>query len=245
MPPERLAPHAPAPVLAVTGDLFAGLSRLRHGRRSLHPKGRAYRATLELHPPAGAAPGSPFFATPATYAATVRFSRGFGLPQPLPELLGIAVRLHDARGPGVDQDLLVSSSGRRPLLRRVLLPGREGFFGGWFSSVLPYRIGGRRSVFGLHAITPPLGPEGPDLARLDATARAGGLAFALLLAREPFGRWVRTGTLRIGEPLGARENEALSFAAWTTSEDVRPVGLLNTLRAGAYPGSRRGRGLAE
>jgi hypothetical protein len=243
MSPDRPAPHAPAAVLDVTGDVFAGLSRLRHGRRSLHPRGRSYRATLELHPPAGTAPGSPLFSTPATYAATVRFSRGFGLRQPLPELLGIAMRLHDARGPGVDQDLLVSSSGRRPLLRRVLIPGREGFFGGWFSSVLPFRIGGRRSVFGLHAVTPPVGPEGPDLERLDATARAGGLTFALVLAHEPFGHWVRVGTLRIGAPLPPEESEALSFAAWTTAEDVRPVGLLNTLRAGAYPGSRRGRGL--
>lgn len=245
MSPDRPVPHAPSPVLRVTGDVFAGLSRARHGRRSLHPRGRAYRGVLELHPPAGAADGSPFFSTAADYAATVRFSRGIGLPQPLPELLGIAVRVHDARGPGADQDLLVSSSARRPLLRRVLLPGREGFFGGWFSSVLPFRVGGRRAVFGLRALTPPVEPDGPDLERLDATARAGGLTFALMLAEEPFGRWVRMGTLRVGEPLPAEESEALTFAAWTTGEDVRPVGLLNTLRAGAYPGSRRGRGLAD
>jgi hypothetical protein len=40
----------------------------------------------------------------------VRFSRAGGLPEPLPDALGVAVRLPGAYGPGRDQDLLVTSS---------------------------------------------------------------------------------------------------------------------------------------
>jgi hypothetical protein len=69
-------------------------------------------------------------------AALLRFSRGAGLPEPLPDALGVAIKLPDAHGPGADQDLLLTSSSDRPLLRRLLFPARS-FLRGAFSTALP------------------------------------------------------------------------------------------------------------
>ena len=48
----------------------------------------------------------------------------------------MAIKLPDAHGPGIDQDLLLTSSADRPLLRRLLFPA-SSFVRGAFSSALP------------------------------------------------------------------------------------------------------------
>lgn len=231
-PPESRRPKV---VLAPVGLVFGTLAGVRRDR-SMHGPGIAHRGRLELDPPAGLVDGAPLFERRAAFDATVRFSRGIGLPQPAADLLGVAIRVHDAHGPGEPQDLLVTSSGGRPVTRRMLLPARDGFFGQWFSSVLPYRVGTRRTLLGLRATAPATG-SGTDFERLEATARAGGPEFALALADGP--GWTRVGTLRIGERLPDEEAATLVFDPWTTSGGIRPVGVLNRLRAGAYPASRR------
>jgi hypothetical protein len=75
----------------------------------------------------------------------LRFSRAAGLPEPLPDALGVAVKLPDAYGPGADQDLLVTSSIDRPLVRRLLFPATI-FVRGAFSTALPYQLGDQRVV---------------------------------------------------------------------------------------------------
>lgn len=203
----------------------------------MHGPGVAYRGRLEMAPPAGLG-DAPFLSRTATYDATVRFSRGIGLPQPAADLLGIAVHVPDAHGPGVPQDLLVTSSGGRRGTRRMLLPARDGFFGQWFSSVLPYRVGDRRTVLGVRAATRPSG-TGTDFERLEATHAAGGLRFALALASGP--GWRAIGTIHADERLDDETAQALAFDPWTTGPGIRPVGVLNRLRAAAYPGSRGAR----
>lgn len=205
----------------------------------MHEPGIAFRAVLELDPPEGFVRGAPLFAEPASYGATIRFSRGIGLPQPWADLLGIAVRVHDAYGPGLVQDLLVTSSSGRPVARRMLLPSRDGFFGQRFSSVLPYRIGHRRTLLGMHATVAPAG-EGTDFERLAAAHARGDLTFDLALAAGP--GWTRVGTVRVGERLDRETSTALTFDPWTTGPGVRPAGVLNLLRSAAYPASRRMRG---
>jgi hypothetical protein len=44
----------------------------------------------------------------------VRFSRGAGLPDALPDVLGIAIRIPDADGAGHPQDLMLSTGGGSP-----------------------------------------------------------------------------------------------------------------------------------
>ena len=55
--------------------------------------------------------GIPWLDAAATDPAVVRMSRGAGLPAPLPDLLGLAIRLPGGAEP---VDLLLSTTGRRP-----------------------------------------------------------------------------------------------------------------------------------
>jgi hypothetical protein len=79
----------------------------------MHPRGAVFDALLERH---GAVPacGVPWLDSVATEAAVVRLSRGAGLTAPLPDLLGLAVRVP---GDGAPVDLLLSSTGRGRLTR--------------------------------------------------------------------------------------------------------------------------------
>jgi hypothetical protein len=129
---------------AVLAAAFRLLARLRRGR-ALHPLGVGYHARLEITPGAGRWAGARLLVPGARYDAVVRFSRGGGLPEPLPDALGVAVRLPDAYGPGRAQDFLVTSSADLPLVRRLLFPGRS-FLHRSFSSALPYRVDGRAVV---------------------------------------------------------------------------------------------------
>jgi len=122
---------------------FYALAALLRGR-ALHPTGVGYRGRLVVCGAGTGRPGVPLLRPGAAHPALVRFSRGVGLPEPLPDALGVAVKLPDAHGPGADQDLLLASSADRPLLRRLLFPARS-FLRGAFSTALPYgSIRGRR-----------------------------------------------------------------------------------------------------
>src|SRR4051794_32427081 len=101
----------------LAGLVLGALARLRRGK-PMHPRGAVFSALLERHGNEAANPvGVPWLDLPATEAAVVRLSRGAGLPAPLPDLLGLAIRIPAARAP---IDLLLSTTGRGPLAR--LLP---------------------------------------------------------------------------------------------------------------------------
>jgi hypothetical protein len=225
---------------------FHALAALRR-RRSLHPTGIGYKGWLQVPNERPTPPGVPLFEAGATHRAILRFSRGAGLPEPLPDALGVAIRLPDAYGPGVDQDLLLTSSADRPLLRRLLFPARS-FVRGAFSTALPYDFGRERVVLLLVPVLTSDGRSaggaghravGGALAELRAVA-AGGLQFELRTARS-FGRSQPLATVTVGESLSADQTEALRFNPWTTGPGIRPYGWLNLLRDAAYRASQRGR----
>ena len=82
----------------------------RRGGKPMHPRGAVLDAVLERH---GATPpfGVPWLDEVATDRVVVRLSRGAGLPAPLPDVLGLAIRLG---GDAAPVDLLLSSTGRGP-----------------------------------------------------------------------------------------------------------------------------------
>ena len=86
---------------------LGAVARRRHGR-PMHPRGAVFDAVLDR---TGSLPpwGVPWLDEPAREDVVVRLSRGAGLPAPLPDLLGLAVRV-----PGDDDpvDLLLTSAGR-------------------------------------------------------------------------------------------------------------------------------------
>jgi hypothetical protein len=76
---------AAAPAVAAGFSLLAGLRR-----RSLHPSGTGYHAWFRVD---DGRPAVPLFRSGAAQPALLRFSRAAGLPDPLPDALGVAVKL--------------------------------------------------------------------------------------------------------------------------------------------------------
>ena len=97
---------------------LGAVARWRHGK-PMHPRGAVLDAMLERR--GGTPPlGVPWLDAVGTEPVLVRMSRGAGLPAPLPDVLGLAVRLTDDGGAPVD--LLLSSAGRGPLTRLFPVP---------------------------------------------------------------------------------------------------------------------------
>src|SRR3954471_6973205 len=121
----------------VTRAGFEAAARLR-GSKAFHPSGVVHEATVEITGGPAAPDGVTILGRPASHTALIRFSRGAGLPQPIPDVLGMAIRLTDAYGPGHHQDLLLVTSGHGAALHHLLLPA-PSFLSLPYSSLLPYR----------------------------------------------------------------------------------------------------------
>src|SRR3954447_1626297 len=125
----------------LAGSAMAALAAARRGK-AVHPHGVVHRATVRV--PASRAPGAPagwaLLARPAEYEAIVRFSRSIGLPRPLPDLLGLSLRVLDAYGPDRHQDILMVTSIDRPVLHHVFVPAGD-VQQRVYSTSLPYRAG--------------------------------------------------------------------------------------------------------
>ena len=144
-----------------------GIGTALRGARVFHPHGVTYSCRLRVFGDAGW--GAGLLDTPAEHAGVVRLSRGAGLPSPLPDVEGLALRLPGLGVEGAPLDLLVNSAWRFVFAPRVLSPT--------WSSVLPYRTGsGRRLLLG---------------ARPTATGFA-------LLAAPLLGPWRQWGRLELG-----------------------------------------------
>lgn len=213
-------------VAPVTSAAFRTAARVRSAR-AFHPRGRAHTAAVVVDP--DAAPDG--FPT-GEHAGIVRFSRGAGLPEALPDVLGVAVRLVDAAGPRIHQDLLMASAGSTAVGRHLLRPGRW-FDAGVFSTILPYDVRGRRVVFGARVV------GDPHVALDRVTDQVVELLWSTPGARAS--GWTVMGEVRPGAPLGAGEEDRLGLDPFRTAPEVTPVGWLNQLRRPAYGASRQGR----
>jgi hypothetical protein len=192
------------------GALFAGLARVRHAK-GLHPHGPAFAARLIIDGAPWAPADSTILTQPGEHAAVLRFSRALGLPAPLPDLLGAGLRVLDAYAPGRHQDILLTSTVDRPVLRRVFLPARS-FRARPYGSGVSYRAGAERFRLGLV-------PE-PDR------------TFAL--ACSTGGPFRRVGRVELCGRL-PRPAEALRLHPYNCGGGLEPVGVLNRLRDYAYP----------
>jgi hypothetical protein len=202
------------------------------------PRGRSFRATLSV---AGAHPdGVTVLDRPGDHDAVVRLSRGAGVPEPLPDALGLAVRLLDADGRGGWQDLLLVSSGTGVGARHVIVP-ESRYDVATYSSLTPFRLGTERVVLGASALEGVGGRAGwPRLADVADAAATGTAAFALSTAPLT-GRWTRRGVLRLGGELTGPESESLRFTPFHRAGGIVPVGVVNALRRRAYADSQAAR----
>jgi hypothetical protein len=199
---------------AATGAVLATVSGLRRSK-AVHPRGVVREATLAITPTAAAPAGSTLLSTAAEHRALVRFSRSLGLPHPLPDLLGMAVRVIDAYGAGRHQDFLLITTIDAPVLHHLFVPAAHVRQRPYTSS-LPYAAGDERLLVGAL-------PEGDDFA----------LAVAPLS-----GRFAPVGRLRLGATLPAGANALRFNVRENTGGGLEPAGVLNRMRDVAYPMSQ-------
>lgn len=223
------------------GLALAGVAAIRRGK-AVHPHGAVYEAELVVPSHRGALARTELFGTSGRRPALVRFSRSLGLPRPLPDLLGMSLRVPDAYGRGRHQDFLMVTSVDAPVLHHLFVPATD-VQQRPYSSSLPYRAGDRTFLVGaLPRSQSPRFAAGDELERLAAAAATGALVFDLAVA-DVWGRFCPAAELRVGNALPP-EADALPFNPWNTGGGLEPIGLLNRLRDYAYPLSQRAWGRA-
>ena len=225
---------------AATAATFGVLSALR-GKRFFHPSGVAFAGRVDVEP--GPGYGVPLLDEQRSFEAIARFSRGAGTPEPLPDVLGLAVRILDAHGQGLHQDLLLVTSDRRPLGRHLLLPA-SSFLSRSYSSVLPYSVGAvGRFCFGADPLEVPAAPSLPPRARqLDRRRRTGRSAPATDPGRLPGRPLATLGHPDLDPQVPTGMSDELRFNVMdNTGGGIQPEGWLQHLRRNAYQTSQAAR----
>lgn len=178
-PLDLVADTAGKALAAGAGALGAAWQRTK----PLHPTGDLRRATItRLGGPVRS--GVPWLDEAGTDDVVVRVSRAVGLPEPLPDIHGLAIRLVVDH---ITADVLLATTGSGRISRYVLLPARRGSRRA-LTSLLPYRS-----------------PRGPLLlAAVPESERSFDLRWAGLV-----GPWHSFGRLDLGEAWG--DDTRLSF----------------------------------
>ncbi|MEU3607281.1 phosphodiesterase [Streptomyces sp. NPDC035033] len=220
---------------ALVHRLARTVARRRGSRPALHPRGVALTGRLTVPDPPRPW-GVPWLDRAGSYRVTARWSRAAGLPPPMPDGLGLALRVEDAEGPGRPLELLLTTSGRRGPARHVPVP-RLSATAGPYSTLLSYAVGDRHGV--VAAFPAPGSPGVP--ARPAAVAEAVAdrpLHFVLGFAVGR--RWQPMALLTLlGAGPAAKDESFDPYRAPLTR--FRPPERLRALRIAAYAGSREGR----
>lgn len=111
-----------------------GVATAIRGARILHPRGTVYECSLTVE--STGAWGARVLDRPAEHGGVVRLSRSVGLPEPLPDIEGLALRLPGLGVDGRPLDVLVVSA-----VRFAFVP--SGISRTW-SSILPHRTAPHR-----------------------------------------------------------------------------------------------------
>jgi hypothetical protein len=211
---------------------LGALAHLRSGK-PMHPRGVVVDAVLERSG-GPAAWGVPWLAARAEDPVVVRLSRSVGLPAPLPDVLGLALRVPAVEHP---VDLLLSSAGRGVLARRVIVPRRDA--ASVYSSIMGYRSDAGTVL--LAALpdpgTDPLPSTPGPLAAAIAARRP---VFALAAARGS-GEWHPFGRLRLMGPVDPVDPDVRFDAVRNPPPGLVPDGPMARFRAPAYAAAREGR----
>ncbi|RZS86794.1 hypothetical protein EV189_2210 [Motilibacter rhizosphaerae] len=194
---------------SAVGSALARVSVLRGGR-PMHPSGDTYVAVLDRLPlaqPWGVA----WLDATGSAPAVVRLSRSVGLPGPVPDVLGLAVRVPGAGGP---VDLLLATAGLGALSRHLLAPRRDT--AGAYSSLASYGS-----------------PQGRvTLAAVAEDQTPTSFVLAAALGRGPFEPYA---VLRLGALLAADEDPADAYdAVRHAPPGLTADGAMSRFRAPAY-----------
>jgi len=209
---------------------LGALARWRSGK-PMHPRGAVFDAVLER---TGADVGLPWVDEPRSDAVLVRFSRGTGVPAPLPDLLGLAVRLPDEPEP---VDLLLTSTGRGPLGRLVPVPRRDA--AAFYSSIMGYRSDA--GTLRLAAVPEDDAVPSEPRPLADEVAR-GRVRFRLVVARG-LGAWRPFARLTLTAPRAPLDPDVRFDAVLHPPHGLVPDGPMARLRQPAYARARAARSL--
>lgn len=200
---------------AALGGVFRVAGALRPSAKPLHPRGRLVTGVLHrmgVADPVGAA----FVDEPGTDDVLVRRSRAVGLPAPLPDIHGLAVRVPLAEGG--HGDLLLASTGWGRVSRFVLTGGVRPDARP-LTTLMPYRTGSGQLVL--------LGARFLDEQRVVLACAVG------------TGPWQTFGELRLGTDQG---DPLVSFdPVRNPLPGLAAPDWVQRLREPAYAGARRSR----
>jgi hypothetical protein len=217
------------------------VARLRRAP-ALHPAGVMCAGTLDVPGDPAGSWGVDWLDRPGSYPVTARWSLAAGLPGALPDGVGLALRIDDADGAGATLDLLLTSSGRGRLGRRLPLPRRDAL-GGPYSTLTAYQVGDRTRLLMAFPVKPPAGRSRVPvtLTGLRQALGQGPVTFRLctVAAGEPRRMFA---ALNLG-PAGPEPVEhTVSFEPYAHClPGLRPTRSLRAARVAAYAGSRDGR----
>ncbi|WP_211210910.1 hypothetical protein [Sporichthya polymorpha] len=126
----RTAADAGSTALAA---VFGTVAKVRPAPKPLHPAGTQVPGTLRRWG-SRRAWGVPWVDEAGEDRVLVRFSRATGLPDPLPDILGLTIRVQRPDGPA---DLLLATTGTGVLTKFTLLPRRDP--GADYGTLMAYR----------------------------------------------------------------------------------------------------------
>ncbi|MHA7239409.1 hypothetical protein [Arthrobacter sp. TMS1-12-1] len=174
--------------------VFRGIKRVRR-HRPIHTRGLRLEGTVVVHGP-GEPSGIAWVDQPGESPATARVSRSAGTPDGLPDVMGLAVRLHhpdEGSAPSTFSDVLLSTTGWSVPGRFVLVP-RLGVSRAPFSTMMPYRGDDGPVLLGARTV----GPAGlpASLPRFERALGSSSWQLGLFVAT-PLGPWQRFGTLTL------------------------------------------------
>jgi len=229
---------------AVSARMFALAARLRGGR-PLHPRGLVFDATLHLHGTSRLW-GVPFLDDTAELRGMARLSRAAGLPPPLPDVLGLALRWEQPADDRAEEacvaELLLASTGQGLLGRHLLRP-RWRWGPAFYGSLLPYAVDGRRLFLG--AVARPTRTVPADDAALARAVDERPLLLDLVLATE-FGSWERFGGLVLTGPARSDDSAPTRFnPARHPIPGLPPAGPLQRIRGATYTAVQEAVGPAD
>ncbi|MDT0274732.1 phosphodiesterase [Blastococcus goldschmidtiae] len=211
---------------------LAALARWRNGR-PMHPRGAVFSAVLDRH--GGDRPwGVAFLDATSCDDVVVRLSRGAGLPAPLPDLLGLAVRVDGGSGEPVD--LLLSTTGRGALTRVV--PALRRDTASVYGSIMAYRSAAGPIRLAALPTTQGIPSEPGPLAE---SVRRRSLVFELAAARglEP---WRPFARLTIHDAVRPLDPDLRFDAVRRPPPGLSPDGPLARFRQPAYAAAQEARG---
>jgi hypothetical protein len=160
--------------------------------RPVHPHGISLIGGLtRLGAGSGSGSGIAWLDQPGAGEVTARLSRGLGLPELLPDIIGLALRVADEEGLS---DVLLASTGlSRPSRFLVLL--RRRVDKATLGSLMPYKGSRGPVLLAARTVAPPVRLP----ASIEGFRRAlGNEAWRLgLYWARPWGPWIRFGTLEL------------------------------------------------